>query len=70
VFHCSLPHPARVTLTVRDLLGRSVAVLRNEERAAGALDIPFQTGTLPAGVYRYQFQYDGNIVHGSMMVLR
>ena len=45
-----------VTLTVYDLLGRQVATLVSERKAAGAYSIRFDGSGLPSGVYFYRLQ--------------
>jgi subtilisin family serine protease len=47
----ALPESGGVTLRVRDLLGRQVAVPEAAERGAGAHDVAFDVRNLPAGVY-------------------
>lgn len=45
-----------VTLKVFDLLGREVAELVNEEKAAGRYDVKFDGSKLTSGVYFYQLK--------------
>ena len=46
--------PGRVTLKVYDLLGREIAVLLDEEKAAGAYSVSFDASRLASGVYVYR----------------
>jgi hypothetical protein len=45
-----------VRLSVFDVLGREVAVLMNEQRAAGVYTIRWDASSLPSGVYFYRLQ--------------
>lgn len=47
----AVPETSRVTLAVFDVLGREVAVLVDEVRAAGRYEAVLEGGALPAGVY-------------------
>ena len=49
-----LPGPGPVTLTVDDLLGRSVHVLAQGVRAAGTHEVQVHVESLPAGLYLYR----------------
>jgi hypothetical protein len=49
----SLAHAADVRLTVSDVLGREVATLVNEYRAAGNHAVVFNAGSIPTGMYFY-----------------
>jgi len=46
-----LPEAGTVSLKVFDLMGREVAVLVNEEKAAGQHTISFDARDLPSGMY-------------------
>ena len=52
----ALPGNAHVTLSVYDMLGREVAVLVNEERAAGSYRVTFDARSLPSGTYLYSLR--------------
>ena len=49
-FRLSLPNPAHVRLTVRDVSGRTVATLVDEDRGAGTSFVDWATRAAP-GVY-------------------
>jgi hypothetical protein len=51
-----LPKSSMVRLVVYDMLGREVAVLVNEEVAAGRHDVQFNASRLASGVYLCQLQ--------------
>ena len=62
-----------VTLKVYDLLGREVATLVNEEKAAGSYEIDFNVGrdfspALASGIYFYKIQA-GSFVETKKMIL-
>ncbi len=52
----SLPHRAIVTLTIFDVLGGRVALLKNGEQEAGYHEVVFHATGLPSGVYFYRMQ--------------
>jgi hypothetical protein len=58
----------RVKLTVYDLLGREVAVLVNEKRAAGSYEVSFDGSGLASGVYIYRLTA-GTFIQSRKMVL-
>jgi hypothetical protein len=47
---------ARVTLKVYDVLGREVASLVNDDKAAGEYTVTFNATAIASGVYIYRFQ--------------
>jgi hypothetical protein len=57
-----------VTLKIYDMLGREVAVLVNENRAAGSYEVRFDGTNLPSGVYIYKL-HAGNVVETKRMTL-
>jgi photosystem II stability/assembly factor-like uncharacterized protein len=57
-----------VTLKVYDILGREVATLVNEEKAAGEYEVEFNAANLPSGIYFYQLKA-GSFVEARKMVL-
>jgi hypothetical protein len=67
----SLARPARVTLTVYDVLGRHVATLLDGERAqAGSHEVPWDATGQASGVYLYRLLADGHVRAGRMLLLR
>ncbi len=57
-----------VSLVVYDILGREVAVLVNERKAAGSYEVSFDGRGLASGVYLYRLQA-GNFVETKKMML-
>lgn len=57
----ALNAPAKVTLTVFDLLGNAVAVLVDEEKNSGEYQVVFNAVGLESGVYFYQIDVAGQI---------
>lgn len=55
----ALEKPAKVTLTVFDLLGNTVAVLVDEEKSSGEHEVVFEARSLQSGVYFYQIEAAG-----------
>ena len=60
--------PGRVTLLVFDILGREVAVLVNEDLAAGRYERPFDASRLSSGVYLCRLT-SGSIVQTRKLML-
>lgn len=56
VINYQIASPGKVSLKVYDLLGREVATLVNEEKAAGNYKATFNAMNLPSGVYFYRLQ--------------
>ena len=63
-----IPNSNHVTLNVYDLLGREVAVLVNERKAAGIFEISFDAASLSSGVY-FSLLTDGRSVCMTKMLL-
>jgi len=57
-----------VSLKVYDLLGNEIAILINEEKAAGNYEVDFIAANLPSGIYFYKLQA-GNFVETKKMIL-
>jgi hypothetical protein len=57
-----------VTLKVYDVLGKEVATLVNEEKAAGSYEVDFNANGLSSGVYFYQLR-SGNFIQTNKMIL-
>ncbi|MEM1269202.1 MAG: family 10 glycosylhydrolase [Bacteroidota bacterium] len=65
-----LSAPADVTLTVRDLLGRTVSVLANEMLPAGRHERELTTEGLAAGTYFYILETEGRLVTRKLQIVR
>jgi len=63
-----VPGVSDVKLTVFDLLGREVAVLVNERKAAGSYEVGFDGSGLASGVYMYRLTA-GSFVQSKKMIL-
>ncbi len=63
-----IPAPAHVTINVYDTIGRKVATIVNEEKAAGKYQVNFDAGDLSSGVYFFRIK-SGNFVATKGMVL-
>ncbi|MGH1366307.1 MAG: ligand-binding sensor domain-containing protein [Calditrichia bacterium] len=59
-----------IYIDVVDPLGRTVAILLNESRAAGQYQLSFDAANLASGVYLYRMQFDGNIEVKKMLLVR
>jgi hypothetical protein len=63
----SIPRAGRVRITVKDLLGRVVAVLADKEQASGSFTVFFDAMRLPSGVYRATLEACGSRVMRTML---
>jgi len=60
----------RITLTVFDLLGREVAVVKDGWEDVGFRSAHFDAGFLPSGIYFYRLASDHGILTQKMVVLK
>ncbi|MFQ3597685.1 MAG: T9SS type A sorting domain-containing protein [Chloroherpetonaceae bacterium] len=65
-----LPKAENVSLKVYDVLGREVATLVNEVKAAGAYTVPFNASNLASGVYFYKLQAGSFVQTKKMMLVK
>jgi hypothetical protein len=65
-----VPGVSNVKLAVYDLLGREVAVLVNERKAAGAYEVKFNGGGLASGVYIYRLTTDSFVRSRTMILIK
>jgi hypothetical protein len=65
-----VPFGCNVTMTVFDLLGRELAVLVDEHKAAGRYEVRFDASGLSSGVYFYRLQAAGAALTRSLVVVR
>lgn len=59
--------PARVTITLHDLVGREVARVFDAERSSGVHRIPFNAAALSVGVYFYRVFIGSELHTGTVM---
>ncbi len=65
-----LPLDANVKITVFDMLGKEIAVLVNEHKAAGSYDVSFDASQLSSGMYFYRIQAGSFTDVKKMMLIR
>ena len=65
-----LPERMLVTIKIFNILGQEVAILVNEEKAAGSYEINFNASKLSSGVYFYRIQAGNFITAKKMLLLR
>ncbi len=65
-----LPSRAQVTVTVRDLHGRTVAVLADGERTAGTHVVEFDGSDLPSGAYTAELRTGRILLTRRMMLVK
>jgi hypothetical protein len=66
----ALPAPSMVHLAVYDMLGREVAVLVSESRAAGHHQVTWNADAAPSGMYAYTLSANGRTLTGRMTLLK
>jgi len=66
----SVPQNSMVTLKVYDILGKEVATLVNETKAAGSYEVNFRALNLASGTYIYRLQTDGFTQTKKMMLMK
>jgi Tol biopolymer transport system component len=59
-----------VTLRIFDVLGKEVATLVNEVRAAGAYTVRWDASSLPSGVYYYRLEAGGFVDSKKMLLMK
>lgn len=64
-----LPAGSEVTVTIHDLLGRTVAVLRPGRQGAGLHRLLWEAGSLSSGTYFYTIRAGGEQMTGRPMIL-
>lgn len=65
-----LPEASTVQITVYDMLGRRVALLMNNEQAAGIHSISFDASALASGMYLYRLQAGEFVQTRKMMLIK
>lgn len=66
----TLPNYSFVRLEVHDLLGRKVAELLNEFKAAGNYTLNFDASALSTGIYIYQLSIGNTTINKKMMLIK
>lgn len=65
----SLPKPANLRLEIFNSIGRRVAVLLDEDKAAGFHTARFDAAAYSSGMYFYRLIADGNVIATKKMIL-
>jgi hypothetical protein len=65
-----LPQAANVRLEVYDMAGRQVAMLVNEQVAAGRHTVSFNAGSLSSGVYMYRLQTERGVFTRKLTLIK
>ena len=66
----SLPQSMQVRLAIYDALGREVALLVNQQQAAGIYTSEFDAGSLPTGIYIARIAFDKFQFNKRMILIR
>jgi hypothetical protein len=70
VINFSIPELSKITLKVYDVLGKEVATLLNEEKAAGNYEVKFDASRLSSGVYFYSLSAGNTLMTKKMMLMK
>ncbi|MEO8168155.1 MAG: T9SS type A sorting domain-containing protein, partial [bacterium] len=65
-----IPVAGRVNLKVFDVLGREVATLLNEEKAAGSFSVRWNAATASTGTYFARLESNGKTRMMKMMLVK
>lgn len=66
----ALPERTRVSLTVYDLMGREVATLVDEAKAAGRHSVQFDAANMASGVYLYRLETGTEVFTRKMVLIK
>ena len=66
----SIPEEMQVELMVYDMLGRRVALFRNEVQQAGTYTIQFDASQLSSGIYMYRLSTGNTVLHRAMTLIK
>jgi hypothetical protein len=69
-FTFKLPDTREVKLTVHDMLGREVAVVKQGMLDRGVHSVVLHVGQLKAGVYMYRLCAGADVLSGKMLLVR
>ncbi|HKJ30830.1 MAG TPA: T9SS type A sorting domain-containing protein, partial [Balneolales bacterium] len=65
-----VPKKSEVSLKVYDMLGRKVATLVNQDKAAGHYTLNFDAQHLSSGVYIYRLQVGNKVISKKMTLIK
>jgi hypothetical protein len=65
-----LPQATHVRLTLYDIMGRQVATLVDDDRAAGDHSISMDATHLAAGIYHYRLDANGTSLFAKAVLLK
>jgi len=66
----TVPEAGLVSMKVYNLLGQEVAILVNEEQAAGVYEVTFDAAQLPSGIYFYSINAGDFVATKKMILLK
>ncbi len=67
-FHLNLKKDANVSLRIIDVMGKEVALLVDEHKAAGETELNFDRGKCASGIYFYQLKINNSVKAGKMII--
>ncbi|MBL0176514.1 MAG: hypothetical protein IPP94_14820 [Ignavibacteria bacterium] len=65
-----LHRAGKVTLRVENMIGQTLALLVDEDRATGSYSASWDASATPAGMYRFVLSVNGIQASGRMLVVR
>jgi hypothetical protein len=66
----SVATESHVRLSITDILGREVAILANEQKAAGSYSAQWNALEVPSGLYVYRLETEGNVATRKMLLVK
>jgi hypothetical protein len=66
----NLPETGHITLKIYDIVGREIATLIDEMRAAGIQQVLFNANNLPSGIYIYSLRTNGAVLTKKLMLIK
>lgn len=68
--HFQIPQAGKVVLKVFDILGKEIAILKNQEMEAGGHVAEWNAQSVSSGMYFYRLEYGGKVVVKKMLFMK
>jgi len=67
-FEMVIPEPGQVRIVLNDVIGQEIAIIKDQNMAAGKHTIQFNTAGIAAGLYTYTMVYDNQQIAKRMII--